>query len=45
MSIRNRQIGWSNKSNLLYDVLREINAVKGQFAGPVPTTTTTTTYR
>lgn len=34
MSIRNRQIGWSNKSNLLYDVLRELNAVKGQFATP-----------
>lgn len=41
MAVRNRQIGWSNKSNLLYQVLKEFNAVKGQFA--VPTTTTTTT--
>lgn len=36
MPIRNRQIGWSNKSNLLYDVLREMNALKGQFANPTP---------
>ena len=41
MAVRNRQIGWSNKSNLLYGVLRELNALKGQFA--IPTTTTTTT--
>lgn len=34
MAIRSRQIGWSNKANLLYDVLRELNAVKGQFAAP-----------
>lgn len=42
MAVRNRQIGWSNKSNLLYGVLRELNALKGQFAIPTTTTTTTT---
>jgi hypothetical protein len=30
-------------SNALYEVLREINALKGQFATPVPPTTTTST--
>lgn len=26
-----RQIGWSNKSNLLYNILRELNSIKGRF--------------
>jgi len=43
MAVRSRQIGWSPMSNALYEVLREINALKGQFATPVPPTTTTTT--
>lgn len=44
MAVRSRQIGWSPMANALYDVLREFNALKGQFAGPpAPTTTTTTT--
>jgi hypothetical protein len=42
MAVRNRQIGWSPMANALYDVLREFNALKGQFAA-TPTTTTTTT--
>lgn len=36
MAIRNRQIGWSNKSNLLYDILGELNSIKGQFYNPTP---------
>ncbi len=43
MAVRNRQIGWSPMANALYDVLREFNALKGQFAATPPTTTTTTT--
>lgn len=43
MAVRNRQIGWSPMANALYDVLREVNALKGQFATPIPTTTSTST--
>ena len=44
MAVRSRQIGWSPMSNALYEVLREVNALKGQFANPpIPPSTTTTT--
>lgn len=42
MAVRSRQIGWSPMANALYDVLREVNALKGQFVSPQTTTTTTT---
>ena len=41
MAVRNREIGWSPMANALYDVLREFNALKGQFANTTTTTTTT----
>lgn len=36
MAVRNRQIGWSPMANALYDVLREMNALKGQFSAITP---------
>ena len=42
MAIMNRQIGWSNKSNLLYEVLREFDLIRKQIAVSTTTTTTTT---
>lgn len=43
MGIRNRQIGWSDKSNMLYNILRELRLLNGQVGGNASTTTTTTT--
>lgn len=40
MAVRSRQIGWSNKSNLLYSILKEFDAINCQICN---TTTTSTT--
>lgn len=42
MSIGNRQIGWSNEANLLWEVAKKLERLI-QVAGPAQTTTTTTT--
>jgi len=42
MSIGNRQIGWSNESNLLWEIGKKLEKLI-QVAGPAQTTTTTTT--
>jgi hypothetical protein len=38
-----RQIGWSDKSNVLYDILQELEAISCKIACSDTTTTTTTT--
>jgi len=38
-----RQIGWSDKSNVLYDILQELEAISCKIACSNTTTTTTTT--
>jgi hypothetical protein len=44
MAIGNKQIGWSNESNLLWEVSRELDRLIGFMCTlPCPTTTTTTT--
>ena len=42
MSIGNRQIGWSNESNLLWEIGKKLERLI-QVAGPAQTTTTSTT--
>lgn len=43
MSIPSKQIGWSNKSNLLYEVLKQLNKLNKQICCGVTTSTTSST--
>lgn len=44
MSIPRKQIGWSNESNLLWEISRQLDRINSFMCeGPCPTTTTTTT--
>jgi hypothetical protein len=44
MAIGNRQIGWSQEENLLWEISRQLDRINSQMCvGPCPTTTTTTT--
>jgi hypothetical protein len=40
MAIGSRQIGWSNESNLMWEIAKKLERLI-QVAGPAPTTTTT----
>jgi hypothetical protein len=43
MAIGNKQIGWSQEANLLWEVSRELDRILGVICTPpCPTTTTTT---
>jgi hypothetical protein len=42
MSIPAKQIGWSNKSNLLYEVLKQLNKLNKQICCDINNTTSTT---
>ena len=42
MSIGNKQIGWTNEANLLWEIAKKLERLIG-VAGPAPTTTTSTT--
>jgi len=42
MGIGSKQIGWSNESNLLWEISKKLERLI-QIAGPAPITTTTTT--
>ena len=42
MAVRSRQIGWSNKSNLLYGILKEFDAINCQICNTTSTSTTAT---
>jgi hypothetical protein len=41
MSVISKQIGWSNESNLLYAILKQLDRLV-QVSGSLTTTTTTT---
>jgi len=44
MAIPNKQIGWSEKANLLWQISKQLDRLNSQMCtGPCPTTTTTTT--
>ena len=44
MAISNRQIGWSQESNLLWEISRQLDRLNSQMCiGGCPTTTTSTT--
>lgn len=43
MAIPSRQIGWSTKSNLLWEISKQLEALTGVIGRSIPTTTTTTT--
>jgi len=44
MAIPNKQIGWSQESNLLWEISRQLDRLNTQMCtGSCPTTTTTTT--
>jgi hypothetical protein len=44
MAIGNKQIGWSQESNLLWDISKQLDRLLNVLCtGPCPTTTTTTT--
>ena len=44
MSIPNKQIGWSQEENLLWQISKELDRmISAMCTGPCPTTTTTTT--
>jgi hypothetical protein len=44
MAIGNKQIGWSQESNLLWDISKQLDrAIAVLCTGPCPPTTTTTT--
>ena len=44
MAIPNKQIGWSEKANLLWEISKQLDRLNSQMCtGPCPTTTTTTT--
>ena len=42
MAIPSRQIGWSTKSNLLWQISKQLEALTGVMARNIPATTTTT---
>lgn len=39
----NKQIGWSNEANLLWEVSKKLERLTQVIGGSAPTTTTTTT--
>lgn len=41
MSIPNKQIGWSNEANLLYEILKKLDQLTKVTASLTTTTTTT----
>jgi hypothetical protein len=43
MAIGNKQIGWSQESNLLWDISKQLDKLIKIAGGPYITTTTTTT--
>ena len=43
MAIPSRQIGWSNESNLLWNISKQIEILTGVMGSGNTTTTTTTT--
>lgn len=43
MGISNKQIGWSNEANLLYQISKQLDQLIKVTAQLVPSTTTTTT--
>jgi hypothetical protein len=43
MGISNKQIGWSNESNLLWQISKQLDQLIKVTAQLVPSTTTTTT--
>ena len=48
MSIPNRQIGWSDRTNILQNILKELRAIRNQVGvtpptAPTPPTTSNTT--
>jgi hypothetical protein len=43
MGIPSRQIGWSTKSNLLWQISKQIERLTAVMGQNIPTTTTTTT--
>lgn len=43
MAIPSRQIGWSAKSNLLWQISKQLEYLTRVMAGNLPATTTTTT--
>lgn len=43
MALIPKQIGWSEQSNLLYEVLRELDKLIKVTSSKIPTTTSTTT--
>jgi hypothetical protein len=43
MAIPSRQIGWSTKSNLLWQISKQLEALTGVMGRNIPATTTTTT--
>jgi hypothetical protein len=43
MAVPNKQIGWSNESNLLWQISKKLERLIQITAGPATTTTTTTT--
>jgi hypothetical protein len=43
MAIPSRQIGWSTKSNLLWEISKQLEALTGVIGRNIPVTTTTTT--
>lgn len=43
MSIPNKQIGWSNEANLLYQISKQLERLIQVTAAAATTTTTTTT--
>ena len=42
MAIPSRQIGWSQKSNLLWQISKQLEYLNGVLGKKIPTTTTTT---
>ena len=43
MAIPSRQIGWSTKSNLLWEISKQLEALTGVIGRNIPVTTTSTT--
>jgi hypothetical protein len=43
MAIPSRQIGWSTKSNLLWEISKQLEALTGIMGRNIPVTTTSTT--
>ena len=43
MAIPSRQIGWSTKSNLLWEISKQLEALTGVIGRNIPVSTTSTT--